>query len=270
MSDWDPDRLPEPLSFGPAHYARVVVTWIFVAAVIYGLLVVFWLVRLFEWPLGRPVTPDITKLASRLSLRLMGIRLSVRGEPMREAGATVANHVSWLDILVMNSRQRVFFVAKKEVSKWFGIGILARTTGAVFIARDRRQARQQRHRFTERFLRGDTLLFFPEGTSTDGLRVLPFKPTLFAAMFDDRLKNHLYVQPATVNYRAPPGQDRRFYGFWGEMPLAGHMLKVLATAEPGSVELIYHEPVAVSRFDDRKDLARHCEHVVRSSHVSQP
>ena len=269
MSDRGPDTLPEPVSLGLRHYATFVVTWMMVAVVIYGLLVVFWLVRLFEWPFGRPVTPDITRLASRTSLRLMGIRLSVRGTPMRMAGATVANHVSWLDILVMNSHQRVFFVAKSEISRWFGIGVLARTTGAVFIERDRRQARQQRSRFIKRFLRGDTLLFFPEGTSTDGLRVLSFKPTLFAAMFDDRLRDRLHVQPATVNYRAPPGQDRRFYGFWGEMALAGHMLKVLATGERGSVELVYHEPVAVSRFDDRKSLASYCEQVVRSGHQGQ-
>ena len=266
MSTWDPDYDPGPQDFGPGEWFRIAIAWSQTATAIYGLLVIFWLVRVLEWPFGRPITPEITKLACRLSLRSIGIRLEVRGKPMRGAGAVVANHVSWLDIFAMNSLQRIFFVAKSEIKRWTGVGVLAKTTNAVFITRDPRMARHQQELFAERFRRGDTLLFFPEGTSTDGMQVLPFKTTLFAAFFHAGMTVKLLVQPVTVNYRPPAGEDPRFYGFWGSMGFRDHVFKVLSVPEGGSVELIYHEPVAVAQFSDRKELARYCEQTVRSAH----
>ena len=268
MSTWDPDHDPGPRSFDKVAWLRIAVVWLQTVTVIYGFLVLFWLVRFFEWPFGRQVTPEITKLTCRLSLRLMGIQLRVSGTPMQTAGAVVANHVSWLDIFAMNAQQRIFFVAKFEVKKWFGVGILAKTTNAVFIKRDPRLARAQQELFASRFQRGDTLLFFPEGTSTDGMQVLPFKSTLFASLFQGDQTNGLMVQPVTVNYEAPPGEDARFYGFWGRMSFRDHIFKVISIPEGGSVELIYHRPVQVAQFSNRKELARYCEETVRAAHVN--
>ena len=93
----------------------------------------------------------------------------------------VANHASWLDIFALNAPQRIYFVSKDEVRDWPGIGWLARATGTVFIARKSREAGVQARLFETRMAAGHRLLFFPEGTSTDGRRVLPFKTTLFAA-----------------------------------------------------------------------------------------
>ena len=264
MTTWQPDYLPEPRSYGMFAWLRIAIVWLLLAAVIYGLLLVLLLVRLFEWPFGRPITPEIVKLASRVSLWVLGIRCRVKGSPMRSAGAVVANHVSWLDILVLNSRQRVHFVAKSEVRNWFGFGILTRATGTVFIDRDPRKARQQQGLFTERFREGDTLLFFPEGTSTDGMRVLRFKPTLFASLFDESLQQGLLVQPVTLTYRSPPDEVQTFFGFWGAMELGDHMIKVCSAGRGGSVELTYHAPIKPLQFQDRKSLAIHCESVVRA------
>jgi 1-acyl-sn-glycerol-3-phosphate acyltransferase len=110
------------------------------------------------------------------------------------------------------------------------------------------------------------LLFFPEGTSTDGLRVLPFKSTLFAAFFTHGLDRILHIQPVTVMYHAPKGADPRHYGWWGGMEFAGHLLKTLATWRQGCVEVIFHPEVPVDGFADRKQLAAYCERVVRTSH----
>ena len=119
--------------------------------------------------------------------------------------------------------------------------------------------------FEERLKVGHKLLFFPEGTSTDGQRVLPFKPTLFAAFFADDLRDLLWVQPVTVHYQAPEGEDPRFYGWWGDMELAPHLLQLLAQKRQGAVRLIWHAPVKVSDFESRKTLAKHCEEAVRSA-----
>jgi len=112
----------------------------------------------------------------------------------------------------------------------------------VFIQRDRKQAAAQVGVFKDRLAAGHKLLFFPEGTSTDGQRVLPFKPTLFAAFLAPELRDEMQIQPVTVRYNAPEGQDARFYGWWGNMDLAPHLLQMLAQRGHGQVQIILHPP----------------------------
>jgi 1-acyl-sn-glycerol-3-phosphate acyltransferase len=182
---------------------------------------------------------------------------------MRTAGVMVSNHSSWLDILAIHSRQAVFFVTKEEVSGWPIIGGLVRFSGALVVARDRREAAAQVAKLRDRVLDGQRLIFFPEGTSTDGLRMLPFRPTLFAAFTDPALRDIIRVQPVTVVYTAPRGADPRFYAWWGHMSLVPHLVKVLAQYPHGKVKVIYHAPVPAAGFADRKALAAHCEAVIR-------
>ena len=238
-------------------------------AVTYGGLVLLLLLRLIERPLfglDRPWTPQITRFVCRASLRIMGIGLTVSGKPMDQRGAMVANHASWLDIFALNACTTLYFVAKAEVAGWAAIGWLARATGTVFIARKGTEAKRQQALFEDRLRAGHRLLFFPEGTSTDSLRVLPFKSTLFAAFYTHGLEQVMHIQPVTVVYHAPKGADPRFYGWWSEMTFAGHLVQVLAAPRQGRVEVIFHPPVPVDAFADRKDLARHCERVIAASH----
>ena len=223
------------------------------------------MVRLFEGPIFgpvRPITPWITQAVCRFALAILGIRFRINGAPMIGAGAMVANHSSWLDILALNAATRLYFVSKSEVAKWPGIGWLARATGTVFVVRDRKQAQHQVKLFENRLKSGHRLLFFPEGTSTDGRQVLPFKPTLFAAFFADEL-NNLALQAVTLNYKAPKGEDRRFYGWWGNMDLGPHLWSVLGKTHHGSIEVTFHTPIKRSEFLDRKSLAKELENRVR-------
>ena len=178
----------------------------------------------------------------------------------------VANHSSWLDIFALNARKRVYFVSKAEVAGWPGIGWLARATGTVFIHRDRRHAREQTEVFRTRLRAGHRLLFFPEGTSTDGRRVLPFKTTLFAAFLSDLDIDDLHVQPCCVIYRAPKGDDPRFYGWWGNMDFGPHLLHTLAARWQGAVQVVYLAPLRVADYADRKALAAAAEAAVRAAH----
>ncbi len=239
------------------------------AILVFGGLIILLTLRLFESPLcgvQRPVTPFVSQFVCRNALRILGMGFRTSGELMRERGALVANHSSWLDIFALNACKRVYFVSKAEVAKWPGIGWLARATGTVFIERNRKKAREQTRVFEERLKAGHKLLFFPEGTSTDGLRVLPFKTTLFAAFFADELLDFMYVQPVSVVFHAPKEQPARFYGWWGDMDFGPHFLQTLAARRQGSVELIYHAPAKVSDFENRKTLAAHCEDAVRHAH----
>jgi 1-acyl-sn-glycerol-3-phosphate acyltransferase len=270
MNGWVEAQVP-PLRIGPMGWLRVIWRGSLVAGLTYGGLAVLVLVRLIEGPLfgpARPVTPWITQSVCRGALWLMGLRLILRGRPMSAPGAVVANHSSWLDIFALNAADRIYFVAKSEVAAWPGIGWLARATGTVFIARKGSEAKRQQELFEARLIAGHRLLFFPEGTSTDGIRVLPFKSTLFAAFFSPALVRRMHIQPVTVVFHAPDGADARFYGWWGDMDFASHLVKTLSARRQGRVEVTFHPEVPVDAFDDRKTLARHCERVIRTAHVN--
>ena len=268
MTGWRTDRLALP-PLGAVGWLRVALRGGAMGLVIYSGLLLLLLLRLIERPLfgqSRPWTPYITQAVCKLVFPILGLPLTTRGRPMKVKGALVANHSSWLDIFALNAVQRGYFVAKSEVERWAAIGWLARATGTVFVARKGTEAKRQQALFEARLRAGHRLMFFPEGTSTDSIRVLPFKSTLFAAFYTHGLDHILHIQPVSVVYHAPPGQDARFYGWWGEMDFAPHLLQVLAARRQGRVEVIFHPPLAVDTFASRKDLAAQCEAVIRASH----
>jgi 1-acyl-sn-glycerol-3-phosphate acyltransferase len=264
---WDSLDRPVVPAIGPIGWFHIVRRGLPLIVLIFGGLIVLLLVRLIEapiWKQARPVTPFITQFVCKMTLRIMGIRHEVQGTVMVGSGAVVSNHVSWFDIFALNASKRIYFVSKAEVAAWPGIGWLARATGTVFIKRDRRDATQQVGVFQKRLEAGHKLLFFPEGTSTDGQQVVAFKPTLFAAFFADSLRETMRIQPVTVKYLPADGQDPRFYGWWGDMDFGPHLLQVLATAPQGSVSVRYHDPVNVRDFATRKDLSCAMEDTVRA------
>lgn len=266
MNDRGP-RTPASVRIGWIGWIRVLLRGTILGTLTFSCLGLLLLIRLLERPLcgvRRPITPYITQFVCRSALVVLGIGFKQKGDAMRGQGAIVSNHVSWLDIFALNARKRVYFVSKSEVAQWPVIGWLARATGAVFISRDAKEAGAQKEIFERRLAAGHELLFFPEGTSTDGLRVLTFKSTLFEAFFNLETDAAPMIQPITLVYRAPPGQCAHFYGWWGEMEFGDHLLKTLAAPRQGSVETICHPPARVADFADRKALAKHCEEAVRS------
>jgi 1-acyl-sn-glycerol-3-phosphate acyltransferase len=268
---WDSADHPTPVSVGPLGWVLMLLRGMTLATVVLVGLVILLAIRLIERPLygqGRPVTPHITQIVCKIAFWIMGLRRAVIGTPMRHRGAVVANHTSWLDIFSLNAAQRIYFVSKSEVASWPGIGWLAKATGTLFIERNPKHARKQTAVFQRRLLDNHRLLFFPEGTSTDGLQVLPFKTTLFQSFFAPELRDVIWVQPVTVLYTAPDGTDPRFYGWWGDMSFGGHLLRTLASLRQGQVTTIYHNPLAVADFENRKALAQACEAQVRAAHPS--
>lgn len=247
-------------------WGRVVVKLPILFVVNFVPLLVLLALRVVERPLfgpARPITPWITQGVCRLSLRLLGVRLRIEGAPLTGGEAMVANHSSWLDIYALNAATRLYFVSKAEVASWPGIGWLARATGTLFIARDRRQAAAQIEILRGRLAAGHKLLFFPEGTTTDGQRVLPFKPTLFAAFLDPVLKETLKVQPVSVQYHVPKGEDPRFYNWWGDMGFGPHLIAILSAGLRGEIRVRYGAALSASAFNNRKVLAKEAEEAVR-------
>lgn len=201
----------------------------------------------------------------RLVCRLLGVRLEIVGRPPEKGPLLiVSNHVSWLDILVLSALAPVSFVAKREVNGWPFFGTLARLQRTVFVDRDRRHATgNSREEMQERLKSGDILVLFPEGTSNDGRRVLPFKSSFFGAAETEGV----LVQPVTLAYRGHRNlpMNRRImpsYAWYGDMELAPHLIGALA-AGPIEVAVICHAPLSLSGELNRKALARHAEEEVR-------
>ncbi|PZF77478.1 1-acyl-sn-glycerol-3-phosphate acyltransferase [Aestuariivirga litoralis] len=205
----------------------------------------------------------------RLVCRILGVRLEVTGAARPHGPLLIAaNHVSWLDIVVLSAVAPVSFIAKKEVAKWPFFGTLARLQRTVFVDRDRRHATADgRDEMRERLKAGDTLVLFAEGTSGDGRSVLPFKSSFFGAADTPGV----VVQPVTIAYRGHRNlpMNRRTlptYAWYGDMDLVPHLLGALRSG-PIEVTVICHLPLSLGGELSRKALARHAEAEVRTGLV---
>ena len=150
---------------------------------------------------GRSATrlgPAIVRLWAAQALPTLGLSFVQHGRPMERGGAFVANHSSWLDIVALQRAAAPFLVSKAEVRDWPGIGLVGRAIGTMFIDRRPAEAKRQEAELFARLARGDRMAIFPEGTSTDGLRVLPFKSALFGVFFAPELQGAIAVQPVTI------------------------------------------------------------------------
>lgn len=201
----------------------------------------------------------------RLVCRILGVRLNVLGKPPNAGPLLiVSNHVSWLDIVVLSAIAPISFTAKTEVNGWPFFGSLARLQRTVFVDRNRRHATgNSRDEMQERLKAGDSLVLFPEGTSSDGRRVLPFKSSFFGAANIEGV----LVQPVTLAYNGQwnlPMTRRRMpsYAWYGDMDLAPHLLGALE-AGPIEVTVICHPVLSLSGEVNRKALAWHAEEQVR-------
>lgn len=203
--------------------------------------------------------------------RLLGVRLNIEGSVAKGAPVLlVCNHTSWLDIPVLSALAPVSFVAKLEVGSWPFVSALARLQRSVFVDRTRRLAAgDAANAITMRLQQGDTIVLFPEGTSSDGNRVLPFKTSLFGAVAGATAPaaEQVVVQTAAVVYTHVHGvpvtrAERPRIGWYGDMEMTSHAWGVLKSGAI-TVTIKVGPPVPLTDFKDRKDLALKSERAIR-------
>lgn len=219
-----------------------------------------------------PLSKLIPLAYHRLLCALLGMRVELYGSLIKEGPVLyVTNHTSWLDIPILSALAPVSFVAKREVRDWPFFGILARLQRSVFIERGKRsQTEAQRDRILARLADGDILVLFPEGTSSDGNRALPFNSALFSVAERDiesaEATRPVIVQPislAYVRYHGMP-MGRRLrpkFAWYGDMGLMPHLLGVFGLG-PVDVVVVAHAPVTMRLFGTRKALSQHCQRVI--------
>ena len=267
MARWQGAPEPDFARLGPVASIRAAIRAIILVGATLILLPVYWGALLLEKLLPKlGLSTFIIWFWCAMGTWLCGLKLMVEGTPMPMAGARVANHSSWADIFVLRSAAQMYYVAKSEVRSWPLMGMIGAHTGTMFIDRDPRQAKKQEAMFLERLENGDRLVFFPEGTSSDSLRVLPFKSTLFSAFMQPAVADHMWLQPVSVVYHPQDGLAANFFGWWGEMPFGAHLWQVFGRSTRSRVWVIFHDAVRAADFPDRKTLAAHCEAQVRAGH----
>ena len=195
------------------------------------------------------------RLTRRWSRKLVGIcRVSVEtapGAPVLEHALVVANHVSWLDIFVINALYPCRFVAKAEIRAWPVLGWLAAAAGTVFISRGNR--RELRHIFkgiVAVLAEGQRVSFFPEGTTSQQGEVLPFHANLFEAAIDARVA----VQPYALSYVDAAGCNHPSIDYIGDTTFADSMFRILQ-GEPVRARLQALAPIEGSGAH-RRELAQ--------------
>ncbi len=206
---------------------------------------------------------------------ILGIRIRTTGRLVRDRPLLIAsNHTSYFDIVVLGALGPLAFISKSEVADWPLFGFLARLARTVFVERDRR-AKTGAHRdmIHSRLMSGDTLVLFPEGTSSDGNRVLPFKSALIGAaqpsrQGDDSQMPPILVQPVAVAYTRlhglPMGRFYRpFFAWYGDMELVPHLWAAFCRG-PFDVDVHFYPPVTFSHFGSRKGMAEYCNTVVEA------
>ncbi|HUX79220.1 MAG TPA: lysophospholipid acyltransferase family protein [Alphaproteobacteria bacterium] len=197
--------------------------------------------------------------------KCIGHQLIIKGA-LSEAKPTlfVSNHSSYIDILVLGTFIPARFVAKLEVAKWPIMGWLATNQGTIYIDRSRNAISEGTDKLMEFIDKGESLILFPEGTTSDGCRILPFG----SSFFDVAIKKNMIVQPITVTYAGwdglpMPRMMRKICGWFSpDVDLLSHLWSI---AQWGTVQVIVslHAPMKASDFASRKELSQASFHAVQ-------
>jgi len=210
---------------------------------------------------------------ARWTLRAAGVRVKATGKPLISAGLVLPNHVSWLDIFVIDSVAPCSFIAKAEIRSWPLVGFLCDRAGTLFIERGRRHAvHQVLQTATEQLRAGGRVAVFAEGTTSNGTVVLPFHANLIEAA----VRADCVVQPVALRYEDRSGQRSTAVEFVGTTTFAQSLWRVLAEPETRAVMVplaplappVRHEPLDPAQrkgVRNRHALAKAAEAAVRQT-----
>ncbi len=201
----------------------------------------------------------------KLILWLLSIQIEFEGEidKSNKSNLYISNHLSYLDIPILGSICPVRFVAKSEVADWPLLGFLAKLGRTVFISRNRSKTLNQKNKILKLLSSDEKIFIFPEGTTSDGNRVLDFKSSSFSALEGQ----NFIIQPIVLVYSDLNGIPinrwlRPIIAWYGDMDLKPH-LSSLVYLKSLKVRLIYLDVVNTKNFNNRKDLSNYLENKIK-------
>ena len=217
----------------------------------------------------RSVVNRLPVFYHRIFCVILGIRVRVHGKRSDVTPTLfVCNHVSYLDVEVLGSLVPGSFVAKAEVATWPFFKTLAKAQRTIFVERTSAKTSVSRDEMMKRLNTGDNLMLFPEGTSSDGTRVLPFRTALFGVAQLRRDGKPIVVQPVAISYTRLDGIPlgrywRPLFAWFGDFDFVPHLWQMVCLGEAETV-VTFFPPVDIDQFGDRKKLAEFCFRQVSS------
>ena len=199
--------------------------------------------------------------------RILGIEVVESGEMSRARPTLyVSNHVSYIDIFILG-RLPAYFIAKSEVASWPVFGKLAEFQNTLFIERKAGKTGEQLETLKRHLANGNSLTLFPEGTSTDGVHVEPFKSSFIESANLGENQPRVAIQPITVSYTHHDGQKidnqsvRDHYAWYAKMPFLSHFLGLMPLKK-ARAKIHYHPVCYYDEFDTRRQCTDHCRAVI--------
>jgi 1-acyl-sn-glycerol-3-phosphate acyltransferase len=200
---------------------------------------------------------------SRRLLAILGVETHIHGLPVGGLPGNaliVANHISWLDIFVLNALQPARFVGKAEIRRWPLVGRLVAGCGTLFLERGRRHdAHRVNQQARDLLAAGETIAIFPEGTTTDGTTVLQFHASLLQPVVD----SHGHVQPIAIRYRGLDGAHNDAAAYVGDTSLLASVWRLLG--ERALIVDVTLAPALAARARHRRELSREAEDAIRAA-----
>jgi 1-acyl-sn-glycerol-3-phosphate acyltransferase len=201
----------------------------------------------------------IMRSEARGILRACGVRWIQEGQPPTPPFLMVSNHLGYLDIVMMCATTPAWFISKKEVANWPGIGFVVRSVNTLFVDRERKADLLRLSRLVhEKLDQGGGVIFYPEGTSSAGEDLLPFKPSLL----EPAASRSLPVHYASITYRTPEGSPPAHEAvcWWGDMDFFPHLIGLMKLPEVEARITFGAEPL---HHPDRKILANQLRNAIK-------
>ena len=224
------------------------------------------LTTLLVYPVVRTETHrSLRQRWSRRMLDMLGIQLQADGEVIHPGSLLVANHVSWLDIFVINALAPTAFVSKAEVRQWPLIGWLSARNDTVFLQRGSRGHAKIVNRQIADLLQGGKLVgVFPEGTTSDGTQVLHFH----AALLQPAIECTQPIQPLALRYQTPDGRISLAPAYVGDISL-GQCIRTIAAEHGLLARVQVFPPIATDSGRHRREIAAEAREAVIAGVLGQ-
>ena len=214
--------------------------------------------------ISKNLSYKIVQIFHKSILWLINININVIGNPSKNKKGIlyVSNHLSYIDIPILGSLIPGKFVAKSEISDWPIIGFLCKIGNTIFIKRNIGYLKKNKTLIKNQINNGENILLFPEGTTSDGLRVLDFKSSMFFSLE----REDLIIQPVVIKYKTVNGLPINRYimpmiAWYGDMELKHHILNVVNSFSI-SATIIFLKPINSKNYHDRKDMTFMLQNVI--------
>lgn len=205
-----------------------------------------------------------------MCMALLGLRVRLKGELAPGPALIVANHCSYTDVLAIASLGNIFFTPKSEVRDWPLVGPVVGRFQVLFVDRKPGQTRRTQQMIFAHLRKGGRICVFPEATTSDGRRLLPFKSSLFSLAEQWEGPQPLTVQPVTVVYRSVNGRPMNDevwpkVAWYGDIDIVRHLLLMFSLRRV-EVEALAHPPITLQEGETRKELCRRAEAIIVESY----